>query len=401
MPSNVILIVNAGSSSLKFALFEVDGERLEARIKGQISAIGQSAKVRIHSCREQAVLLEQDYDKGAIGSHRQALRALLDWISGESDKFHLVAAGHRVVHGGRFFNRPQRVSADLIEKLETLSPLAPHHQPHNLSAIRALTRLYPTLPQVACFDTAFHAGQPETSWMLQLPRELVDQNLRRYGFHGLSYESILFQVPDHCAGETPKRIIIAHLGNGASLAAIREGHSLATSMGFSTLDGLIMGSRCGSLDPGVLLYLMREHGLDEAALTDLLYNRSGLLGVSGVSSDMRELLHSSTPGAERAIRLYIDFLIRHIGAYTALLQGLDLLVFTGGVGENACAIRLDVMQRLAWLGVQPDEVANEQHNPIISQPQSRVLCMVIPSDEESAIARGTLHCLAQANLTKT
>ena len=383
-----VLVLNAGSSSLKFAVFEAGDEsgRFEAVLRGQVSGIGSSPAFRATSISGGAT---GSIAPGEIGDHRQAIAHALNWIADHAAGLRLIGAGHRVVHGGPDRRRPALVTTELLQELDELSPLAPHHQPHNVAAIRAVADTAPDLPQVACFDTAFHATQGRVARMLPLPASLRAQGLQRYGFHGLSYEFITSAVPSYNDGSLPERLIVAHLGNGASLCAIRDGASVATTMGFSTLDGLLMGTRCGSIDPGVLLHLLREHKMDEKALSDLLYNQSGLLGVSGISADMQVLLNCDQPAAAEAVALFCDTLVRAIGSMAAALGGVDALVFTGGIGEHAGVVRDRVCAQLGWLGVDFDAAANTAGESRISSPVSEVKVWVIPTNEELVITRHT------------
>src|SRR5581483_6453635 len=301
----------------------------------------------------------------------------------------IIAAGHRVVHGGLQFTRPVRIDAAVLAALESLVPLAPLHQPHNLAAIRAITGRAPGLPQVACFDTSFHRTQPAVAQTFALPRRYTEEGVLRYGFHGLSYEyiaSVLRRTDDRAAAG---RTVVAHLGNGASLCALTGGRSVASTMGFTAVDGLPMGTRCGALDPGVLLYLMDRHGMDARALEKLIYQQSGLLGVSGLSSDLRTLLASPDPRAAQAVDLFVYRIGRELGSLAAALGGLDALVFTGGIGENAAAIRARVCRDAAWLGLELDEAANEAGGPLVSCSESKVHAWIIPTNEEFMIARHT------------
>jgi acetate kinase len=293
------------------------------------------------------------------------------------------------------FARPVRIDAEVLGELESLVPLAPLHQPHNLAAIRAVAQHVPQLPQVACFDTSFHRTQPVVAQAFALPRRCAEQGIRRYGFHGLSYEYIASVLPDVDARAAAGRAVVAHLGNGASLCALKAGRSVATTMGFTAVDGLVMGTRCGALDPGVLLFLMDQHGMDARALEELLYQQSGLLGVSGISSDMRTLLASTDPRAAEAVELFVYRIGRELGSLAAALGGLDALVFTGGIGENAVSIRARVCRDAAWLGLELDEEANERGGPRLSRPNSRVAAWVIPTNEELMIAQHTRRLLGQ------
>ena len=393
--SDAILVLNAGSSSLKFALFETaaapDSDPA-LRLRGQIEGIGHSARFDLESGAAGAAPapLPPEEDIAGITDHDGALAVLLDWLDRAVATSRLVAAGHRVVHGGPENRGHARVTPALLDELAGYAPLAPHHQPHNVAAIRVVAERRPGLPQVACFDTAFHAGQPRAAVRLSLPREFWDKGLRRYGFHGLSYEYVTGALPDVSGDELPARLVIAHLGNGASLCAVRNGRGVATTMGFSTLDGLVMGTRCGAIDPGALLYLMREEGLDEPTLTDLLYNRSGLLGVSGLSGDMRTLLASDAPAAAEAVELFCYRIVCEVGSLAAALGGIDALVFTAGIGARAAEVRRRVCIDSSWLGIALDEAANVRHGPRISTAASVVSVWVLPTDEELVIARHTL-----------
>ncbi len=394
----VILVLNAGSSSIKFALFEVavaaaqDGLDPALLLRGQIEGIGRAPRFRLGQTPHGDTFAAPP-DGAAVATavdHAGALGLLLDWLGTGGSNLQIIAAGHRVVHGGVKFSAPQRITPDVIAELEALTPLAPHHQPHNVAAIQALAARMPELTQVACFDTAFHASQPASAAMLPLPREWRERGLRRYGFHGLSYEYIASALPTHYAGEAlPRRVVIAHLGNGASMCAVEDGRSIATTMGFSTLDGLLMGTRCGTLDPGVILYFLREENMDLTTLTDLLYNRSGLLGLSGISGDMRKLLDSGRAEAIEAVDHFCYRVVRELGSLTAALKGLDALVFTGGIGEHAALVRANVCRGAAWLGLELDETANTTGGPRITRPSSRVTGWAIPTNEELVIARHT------------
>ena len=393
--SDALLILNAGSSSLKFAIYEAGrpGADPALLLRGQIEGLGRQPRFSLADEAPASLApAPGDAAVGKIADHAGALDLLLDWLATAGESLRLAAAGHRVVHGGTRRAAPARVTAALIEELAALGPLAPHHQPHNVAAIRALADRLPALPQVACFDTAFHATQPAVARRFALPRELWKRGLVRYGFHGLSYEYVVGALATQ-AGALPARLLVAHLGNGASLCAVKDGSSLATTMGFSTLDGLVMGTRSGALDPGVLLYLLREEGLDETALTDLLYNRSGLLGVSGESADMRTLLASASTTAAEAVELFYYRILREAGSLVTALEGLDALVFTGGIGEHAAPVRAAVCRGLSWLGVGLDSAANDRHGPRISRPDTRVAAWVLPANEELVIARHTMASL--------
>jgi acetate kinase len=325
--------------------------------------------------------------------HELALGLIVERSAARLGGHRPVAVGHRVVHGGVEFASPARIDDAVLTALDRLVPLAPLHQPHNLAAIRAVSRMAPRLPQVACFDTAFHRTQPEVAQRFALPRRFTDEGVRRYGFHGLSYEYVASVLPRYDAAAAPGRTVVAHLGNGASLCALSGGRSIATTMSFTPADGLMMGTRAGSLDPGVLLHLMARHGMTARDLEHLLYHESGLLGVSGVSSDMRTLLASDDPRAAEAIDLFVYRIGRELGSLAAALGGIDALVFTGGIGENAKAVRARVCRDAAWLGVSLDGDANESGGPRISRPGSGAAVWVLPTNEELMIANHTRQVL--------
>lgn len=385
--NDAILVLNAGSSSIKFALFPGDSHPVRESLicSGEIENIGHT----LHFIANDGAgtVLAANCPCGA--SHEDALASLLGWIEVRFSGYRLVAAGHRVVHGGRDHGSPVRIDAAVAHALRALIPLAPLHQPHHLAAIDALSALHPALTQIACFDTAFHRAQPEVATAFALPRALADEGIRRYGFHGLSYEYIADALPDIAGTETANaRVVVAHLGSGASMCAMRNRRSVATTMGFTALDGLPMSRRCGNLDPGVVLYLMQQKGMTADEVSHLLYQESGLYGVSGgASDDMRELLASAHPAAREAIELFAYRIGRELGSLAAALGGLDALVFTAGIGEHAADIRRSVCESAAWLGVELDEAANAAGATRITRPGSRVSAWVIPTDEDLMIAR--------------
>jgi acetate kinase len=386
-----VLVLNAGSSSIKFSVYVVSGpDDPETRYRGEIEGIGARPRFTVRDARGDAVVDEPLADAGASApDHAAALARLLGWLERHAAALALAAAGHRVVHGGVRFAAPVAIDGDVLDTLEGLVPLAPLHQPHNLAAIRAVGQAMPDLPQVACFDTAFHQTQPAVAQAFALPPALTETGIRRYGFHGLSYEYVAGVLPGFAGTDPEDRVVVAHLGAGASMCAVQGGRSVATTMSFTALDGLPMGTRCGAIDPGVILYLLAERGLSVAAVTDLLYRRSGLVGVSGVSSDMRDLLASRSPRAAAAIELFVYRVTRELGSLMAALGGLDALVFTGGIGQHAAPIRARVCERVAWTGVRLDPLANERGGPRISTATSPVSVWVIPTDEERVIARHT------------
>jgi len=391
--NDALLILNAGSSSIKFSLYravEVP-QHTDLLCDGQLSGIGHT--IHFLAIDANGKELQNTSLPDGVG-HETALNALLRWCSDHYSDQHLIGAGHRVVHGGRRYDSPTLISAEVANELRRLIPLAPLHQPHHLAAIDALTRLYPELPQVACFDTAFHHGQPELATTFAIPRKLTEEGVRRYGFHGLSYEYIASQLPHYlphhvCEG----RIVIAHLGSGASMCAVLDGKSIATTMGFTALDGLPMSRRCGNIDPGVVLYLMQEKGMSADAISKLLYGECGLFGVSGISDDMQTLLASDDPRAKQAIDLFIYRIGRELGSLVAALGGLDALVFTAGIGEHAALIRQGVCESASWLDIRLDYKSNENGNPCITRQGSKVSAWIIPTDEDLMIARHTAKLL--------
>jgi acetate kinase len=391
MMTDAILTLNAGSSSIRFCLFEMAGDDLARRAEGEIEGIGGAP--RFLARVDGRVAAERTWPAGANLTHEDFLGELLTWVDAHLGDSRLRAVGHRIVHGGAEFHAPARLDPAVIAALDALAPLAPLHQPHNLAAVRAVAKSRPALPQVACFDTAFHHGHAPEVDRFGLPREWEERGVRRYGFHGLSYEFIARRMRALDPALAAGRMIVAHLGNGASLCAIRDGRSMDTTMGFTALDGLVMGSRCGALDPGVILYLQQAHRLTAEAIEDMLYKRSGLLGVSQISSDMRALLASTDPRARDAIDLFVFRIVREIGALAASMGGLDGLVFTAGIGEHAPEIRRRVCERLAWLGVALDQAANDLGGGRISQAGAAVPAWAVATDEEWMIAVHTVEVI--------
>lgn len=385
--SDAVLVLNAGSSSIKFSLFpgHVRPSRQDLICDGECEGIGH----RVHFTAKSgagASLVDEHLAEGT--THEDALSALLCWLEAHFQDHRLVAAGHRVVHGGSRYTAPVRIDASVTAELRRLIPLAPLHEPHNLAAIDALSTLYPSLPQIACFDTAFHHTQPEVATAFALPHRLAAEGIRRYGFHGLSYEYIASVLPDIVGpAAADGRVVVAHLGSGASMCAMQQRKSVATTMGFTALDGLPMSRRCGNLDPGVVLYLMEEKGMTAGEVGDLLYHDSGLFGVSGISDDMRTLLASDRPLAKDAVALFVYRIGRELGSLAAALGGIDALVFTAGIGEHAAEIRRRVCKDAAWLGVDLDESANANGGPRIARASGRASAWVIPTDEDLMIAR--------------
>jgi acetate kinase len=393
---DTILVVNAGSSSIKFQLFAIGGgDRLERRLKGQIEGIG----VRPHLIAKGAggeVLIDKTWPPAEVTDVPAALGRLVEFLRAEVGTLP-VAVGHRVVHGGPDYSAPILIDAAVVERLQAFAPLAPLHQPNNLGPIRTLLQRQPQLPQVACFDTGFHRGHPEIADRYALPEEFYQEGVRRYGFHGLSYEYIASQLPKVAPDIAKGRVVVAHLGSGASMCAIHAGKSVESTMGFTALDGLPMGTRPGQLDAGIVLYLLTEKGMSAKEIERLFYQDSGLKGLSGISNDVRDLLASSDARAKFALDYFVYRISLFTGTLAAAMCGIDGFVFTAGVGENSPIVRQGVAKRLAWLGLELDPAANAKGEGRISAPNSRVACYVIPTDEELMIARHTLAVLrAQA-----
>ena len=391
--TDVILVLNAGSSSVKFSMFTVDPRKqdLALRYRGAIDGIGSDPRFVVGDTDGRPVVDQALAGRSARpNDHEGLLPVLHEWIAGQTDHLRVAAVGHRVVHGGEQFAAPALLDDVILDQLEKLTPLAPLHQPHNLAPIRVISRLAPDIPQVACFDTAFHRTQPSVSQLYALPRDLSAAGIKRYGFHGLSYEYIASVLPGIVGDAARGRVVAAHLGNGCSMCAMRDGKSVATTMGFTALEGLPMGTRSGAIDPGIVLYLLTERGMSVADVSDLLYHRSGLLGVSGISNDMRNLLASTAPEAAGAVDLFVYRITRELGSLAAALGGLDVLVFTAGIGEHAAPVRARVCEDAAWLGIRLDAAASLAGKPRISTADSPVSVWVVPTNEELMIARHTL-----------
>jgi acetate kinase len=389
---DTILVVNAGSSSVKFQVFAVDGDgRLRRQIKGQMDGIGSRPRLRATGATGD-VLADRAYPIEAVPDVPAALMLASGWLRDEL-QLSPLAVGHRVVHGGPDYDRPVLIDHGVIARLERFTALAPLHQPHNLAPISSLLVNFPALPQVACFDTAFHRNHDEVADHYAIPRRLHDEGVRRYGFHGLSYEYIAKRLPDVAPEIAKGRVIVAHLGSGASMCAIHGGRSVESTMGFTALDGLPMGTRTGQIDPGVVLYLMTVKGMSAAEVQDFLYRDCGLKGLSGVSNDMRELQNSSDPNAAFAVDYFVYRVAMQAGMLAAALQGLDGFVFTAGIGENSVGIRARIAERLEWLGVLLDPVENARRAPRISRADSQIPVYVVPTDEELMIAQHTLSLL--------
>jgi acetate kinase len=386
------LVLNAGSSSLKFSVYrrhEAEGWALEAR--GQIEGIGTAPRMAAKDGAGKALaVVAPGVDLRDAG---KAIAHLADWLKQQYGGARVVAVGHRVVHGGPRFTGPVRVTPEVMQELLRLVPLAPLHQPHNLAAIEAVAERIPDVPQVACFDTSFHRGHSPVAELVPLPRDIVKHGVQRYGFHGLSYEYIASILPSVAPSIARGRVIVAHLGSGASLCAMQDLKSVDSTLGFTALDGLCMGTRPGALDPGIVLYLFQSLGLDAKRVEEMLYKESGLRGISGISNDMRDLLASHAPEAALAVDYFVFRAAKEIGALAAVLGGVDGLVFTAGIGENSAAIRKRLCEASAWLGVGLDAAANEGNAPLISKPGSRVEVRVVPTNEELMIARHTAKVL--------
>jgi acetate kinase len=385
-----ILILNAGSSSIKFALFTCAD--LKLLYQGKIGSIFDKPQFVAYSPQHGQIINEPVSFPG----YEPCLAHLFDWFSGLPHRFVLSAVGHRVVHGGSIFQEPCLINEKIIVQIDSLTPLAPLHQPLNVTAIKTVSKLYPTLPQIACFDTSFHHTQEKLATLFAIPRELTAEGIVRYGFHGISYEYIASVLPENIG---PK-VIVAHLGNGASLCAMHQGRSMATSMGFTALDGLMMGSRCGTIDPGVLLYLQQEKMYTVKEVNDLLYYKSGLLGVSGISSDIQDLELNPDPRAIEAIDLFSYRVAQEVGSLLSILQGCDAIIFTAGIGENSTIVRKKVCEHLHWLGVRMDEEANLGNHSMISTLNSEVYVGVIPTNEELMIATHAMNCLLHGKESK-
>ena len=392
-----VAVLNAGSSSIKFALY--NAQNIETALyRGQIEQIGVAP--RLHVLNADGVSVAERSWPADGFDHHAATSVLIETSRELLRGKPIAAVGHRVVHGGTQYSAPVRIDAGVMDALAKLIPLAPLHQPHNLAPIRAIAEAAPHIPQVACFDTAFHRNQPHLAQLFALPRKYTEAGVRRYGFHGLSYEYVTSRLKDVAPEIAGGRVGIAHLGNGASLCAIEAGQSVATTMGFTAVDGLVMGTRCGAIDPGALVYLMDTQGMDARGIEKLIYRESGLLGVSGISSDMRKLRASQAPEAAEAIALFVYRIVREIGSLAAALGGLDGLVFTGGIGENDATIRSDVMEGCRWLGLSADGARNAEGIGRISSDTSRVSVFVVPTDEERMVAHHTSTLLGACSSTE-
>jgi acetate kinase len=385
-----VAVINAGSSSIKFAICQASGNA-DILFRGQIEGIGVAPRLKVRDAKG-ATVAERTWPVDGF-DHDAATREILATGTRLNSGTPAIGIGHRVVHGGMKYEAPVRLNGEVLDELSTLVPLAPLHQPHNLAPIRTILDLAPHIPQVACFDTAFHRSQTHIAQSFALPRRFTEAGVRRYGFHGLSYEYLVSRLHQLCPAVASGRVVIAHLGNGASLCAVKEGRSVASTMGFTAVDGLMMGTRCGALDPGVILYLMQAYQMDAAAIEDLIYRQSGLLGVSGISSDMRTLRASTEASAQEAIALFVYRIVRETGSLIAALGGIDALVFSGGIGENDPATRAEVVELCRWTGMIMDPERNALGEGLISADASGVPVWVIPADEERLIARHTMEVL--------
>jgi len=389
-----IVVINGGSSSIKFSVFAcLDENSIEFRFGGQVSGIGVAPQF-IAKAPDGTVMARSEWKLHPNVNYKMLLNYLMGWVRDNLKGIEIHAIGHRVVHGGDIYSCPVRVNEKILKTLERLIPLAPLHQPHNIAPIQIISEINPNMMQVACFDTAFHATNSPVARNFALPRRFTDQGVHRYGFHGLSYEYIAGRLPSFDSQAASGRTVVAHLGNGASMCAMSEGRSVASTMGFTALDGLPMGTRTGNMDPGVILYLINEKGMHADDIENLLYKESGLLGISQISSDMRVLLESEDPRATEAIDLFVYRINRELGALAAAMGGLDAVVFTAGIGENAPLIREKVCELARWIGIELDSEANATGGPRISTTDSRVSVWVIPTNEELMIARHTLNIYA-------
>jgi acetate kinase len=392
---DTILVANAGSSSVKFQVFEIEqGGALKRQLKGQIDGVGSRPRLRA-SAADGKVVVDRTYDSDVVRDVTAALATAGAWLRNEL-KIGPIAIGHRVVHGGPDHDKPVRIDQSILAQLERYASLAPLHQPYNLAPIRSILAYFPELPQVACFDTAFHRGHGALADCYAIPRELHAEGVRRYGFHGLSYEYIASALPKLAPEIANKRVIVAHLGSGASMCAINDGHSVESTMGFTALDGLPMGTRPGQLDPGVVLYLISEKGMSADEVQNLLYRECGLKGLSGISNDMRELLGNNNPNAVLAVDYFVYRVSLNAGMLAAAMQGVDGFVFTAGIGENSPQIRAAIVNKLGWLGASLDAEANAANKPLISRRDSRLPVYVVPTDEELMIARHTSSLLSDS-----
>lgn len=389
--SDAILVINAGSSSIKFALYEFENNCSHVLLKGKIVNIGQCPTLNVFDAKGTDLSQHNIAIFNEETSHEELVQWLLEWIELHIQNVTIKCVGHRVVHGGQHFLEGTKVTPSVLLQLKELIPLAPLHQAHNIAAIEAINKWAPALPQLACFDTSFHHTQSKLAMLFALPREYTEKGIIRYGFHGLSYQYIANQLPEYLGELSEGRVIVAHLGNGASMCALKQRQSVATSMGFTALDGLMMGERCGSLDAGVILYLLQQYKMSIEEVEHLLYKESGLLGVSGISNNIQVLQQSNDLHAKQAIDLFCYCAARQLSSLVSTINGIDALVFTAGIGENSPLIREQICEQLTWLGVKIDTNSNQKNNTVISQVDSKVKVIVIPTNEEIVIAEATKH----------
>jgi acetate kinase len=395
---DAILVVNAGSSSVKFQTFGIEEAVPRRLIKGQLEGIGTRPRLSA-AASDKSSLIDKSYARGEVADVPAAMATVASWLR-EAQRFNLLAVGHRVVHGGPQYDRPVVIDQAVVSNLERYVSLAPLHQPNNLAPIRTLLRTRPELLQVACFDTAFHHGHSAVADHYAIPEPFYAEGVKRYGFHGLSYQYVAQRLREVAPTVAAGRVIVAHLGSGASMCALENGRSVESTMGFTALDGIPMGTRPGQIDPGVLLYLLSEKGMTPTAVQDLLYRESGLKGLSGISNDMRELQSNSDPRARLAVDYFVYRIGLNAGMLAAALGGLDAFVFTAGIGENSPTIRARIAEKLAWLGVVFDPAANADGKLLISRPESRISLLVVPTDEELMIAQHTLALLPKVSARK-
>jgi acetate kinase len=399
MTTKAVLVINSGSSSIKFAAFAAFaaiGDRDTALLTGKISGIGRAPDFIAHDPAGNELHEGRLENIKTDAGHGELVEALLDWLQIHHPEIKLVAAGHRVVHGGQEFTGPVLIDQLSLQKMADLTPLAPLHQPHNLAAVSAIAKRAPDMAQVACFDTSFHRTQPRLAQLFAIPHKLTDEGIIRYGFHGLSYEYIASMLPELLGDNANGKVIIAHLGNGASICALKDRQSVATSMGFTALHGLMMGRRCGTLDAGAVLHLLQQRQMTFDEVHHLLYRQSGLLGVSGFTNNMKELQDSDNPRAKEAVDLFCYRAAGEFASHAAALQGLQAIVFTGGIGENSAHVRQQICQQLAWMGTDIDEKANNRNARTISAPDAKISVHVIATNEELVIARATRELTAES-----
>jgi acetate kinase len=398
--TDALLVINAGSSSIKFALYgfaldKVASTKAHYLLSGKIVDISQCPKLYALDANGSDLTNDDLNVFNNDTTHEDLIQWLLEWINSHAQGYTIKGVGHRVVHGGRDFLTATKLTVSVVDRLKELIPLAPLHQPHNLAAIEAIFNWAPELPQVACFDTSFHYTQSPLAQLFALPREYTDKGIIRYGFHGLSYQYIASCLPEYLGRLSEGRVIVAHLGNGASMCALNQRQSVATTMGFTALDGLMMGQRCGSLDAGVVIHLLRHYKMSIEEVDHLLNNKSGLLGVSGISNNMQVLQQSDDPNAKQAIDLFCYRAARELASLVSTLNGLDAIVFTAGIGENSAQVRAQICAQLAWLGVTLDLSANRENKSVISQVDSNIKVLVIPTNEEIVIAEATQQLLVK------